>query len=93
MGGERIAVAFLRRPPSFDSFQRRLAVPEASMDCLVEHGGAMEPLDLTRRLPRGNLGEYQITGFSSRLLESLAVVEAALRNVIARAESDAEIAA
>jgi hypothetical protein len=47
---------------------------------------------LRATLPGGNLGEYQITGFSSRLLELLAIVEAALRGVIARAESDAQVA-
>jgi hypothetical protein len=47
---------------------------------------------LRATLPGGNIGEYQITGFSSSLLNSLGIVEAALRTAIARAESDAEIA-
>lgn len=44
-------------------------------------------------LPGGNIGAYQITGFSSRLLLKLGIAEAVLRDVIARAASDAEIAA
>jgi hypothetical protein len=47
---------------------------------------------LRATLPGGNIGSYQITGFSSRLLEKLGIAEAALRDVIARADSDAEIA-
>jgi ATP-dependent DNA ligase len=44
-------------------------------------------------LPGGNLGQYQITGFSSRLIEALGFSEAALRDAIAKAASDAEVAA
>jgi Domain of unknown function (DUF5069) len=47
---------------------------------------------LRATLPGGNLGEYQITGFSSRLIEKLGFAEAALRAVIARAASDREVA-
>jgi hypothetical protein len=43
-------------------------------------------------LPGGNIGSYQITGFSSRLLDRLGIAEALLRDVIARADSDAQIA-
>jgi len=48
---------------------------------------------LRATLPGGNIGAYQITGFSSRLLLKLDIAEAALRDVIARARSDAEVAA
>ncbi|HEY2474776.1 MAG TPA: DUF5069 domain-containing protein [Candidatus Cybelea sp.] len=44
-------------------------------------------------LPGGNIGEYQITGFSSSLLNALGISEAVLRKVIAEAKSDEEIAA
>lgn len=44
-------------------------------------------------LPGGNIGEYQITGFSSSLLNSLGILEGALRAATARAQSDTEIAA
>jgi hypothetical protein len=44
-------------------------------------------------LPGGNIGSYQITGFSSRLLLKLGIAESVLRDVIARAGSDAEVAA
>ena len=43
-------------------------------------------------LPGGNIGSYQITGFSSRLLERLGIVESLLREAVAGAASDAEIA-
>ncbi len=43
-------------------------------------------------LPGGNLGQYQITGFSSSLLNRLGIVEGLLREAIARAGSDAEVA-
>jgi hypothetical protein len=39
-------------------------------------------------LPGGNIGEYQITGFSSSLLNALGISEAVLRKVIAEAGSD-----
>ncbi len=47
---------------------------------------------LRATLPGGNIGEYQITGFSSSLLNALEIPETALRAAIARAESDEEIA-
>jgi Domain of unknown function (DUF5069) len=43
-------------------------------------------------LPGGDIGEYQITGFSSRLLERLGIVESQLRKAVADAGSDAEVA-
>jgi hypothetical protein len=43
-------------------------------------------------LPGGNLGEYQITGFSSSLLNRLGIVEGLLREAIAKAPSDREVA-
>jgi hypothetical protein len=47
---------------------------------------------LRATLPGGNIGDYQITGFTSRLINRLGIVEHQLRAVIARAESDQEIA-
>ena len=47
---------------------------------------------LRATLPGGNLGEYQITGFSSRMLEAIGVGEAALRAAIAAAASDEAVA-
>jgi hypothetical protein len=44
-------------------------------------------------LPGGNIGEYQITGFSSSLLNALGISEAVLRKVIAEAGSDEAVAA
>lgn len=43
-------------------------------------------------LPGGNIGDYQITGFSSSLLNALEIAESVLRKVIAQAQSDAEVA-
>jgi len=43
-------------------------------------------------LPGGNLGQYQITGFSSTLLNRLGIVEGLLREAIAEAPSDREVA-
>ena len=43
-------------------------------------------------LPGGNIGDYQITGFSSSLLNALEVAESVLRKVIAQAQSDTEVA-
>jgi hypothetical protein len=48
---------------------------------------------LRATLPGGNIGEYQITGFSSSLLNALGIAEGVLRNFIAQANSDGEIAA
>jgi hypothetical protein len=47
---------------------------------------------LRATLPGGNIGEYQITGFSSSLLNSLGIAESVLRKVIAEAQSDAAVA-
>jgi hypothetical protein len=47
---------------------------------------------LRATLPGGNIGEYQITGFSSGLLNALGIAESSLRKAIAHAQSDEEIA-
>jgi len=44
-------------------------------------------------LPGGNLGTYQIKGFTMRLLDSLSITEDDFREAVARAKSDAEVAA
>ncbi|HKE36269.1 MAG TPA: DUF5069 domain-containing protein [Candidatus Baltobacteraceae bacterium] len=43
-------------------------------------------------LPGGNIGPYQISGFSSSLLNALEIPEADLRAVIAKASDESEIA-
>ena len=43
-------------------------------------------------LPGGNIGPYQISGFSSSLLNALAIAETELRAVIASARDESEIA-
>lgn len=47
---------------------------------------------LRAMLPGGNMGDYQITGFSSSLLNRLGIAEHQLRDAVARAASDAEVA-
>jgi hypothetical protein len=78
------ALDLTRRPP------RSPREPLSGLDLLML---ARTVDKLRATLPGGNIGAYQITGFSSRLLLKLDVAEAALRDVIARAGSDAEIAA
>jgi hypothetical protein len=78
------ALDLTQRPP------RSPREPLADLDLLM----AARTVDKLRAsLPGGNLGAYQITGFSSRLLEELRVSEALLRDAIASASSDAEVAA
>lgn len=43
-------------------------------------------------LPGGNIGPYQISGFSSSLLNALEIPEADLRAVIAKASDESEVA-
>lgn len=78
------ALDLTRRPP------RSPREPLAGLD-LFMMARTVDKLRAT--LPGGNLGSYQITGFSSRLLEELGIVEALLRETIARAKSDQEISA
>ena len=44
-------------------------------------------------LPGGDLGQYQIKGFSTRLLEGLDITPDALREIVAQAEDDDAIVA
>jgi hypothetical protein len=48
---------------------------------------------LRATLPGGNSGDYKVAGFSKQLLERLDIDEAAIRDAVAAAENDAEIAA
>ena len=78
------ALDLTRRPPR----SPRELLPD--LDLLM----AARTVDKLRAtLPGGNLGAYQITGFSSRLLEALDIPEALLREAIAAADSDAKVAA
>ena len=47
---------------------------------------------LRATLPGGNPGEYKIPGFSARLLKALGISEDALREEVARAASDDDVA-
>jgi hypothetical protein len=44
-------------------------------------------------LPGGNLGEYQVPGFTTRMLDAIGISEDDFRAEVARASNDAEIAA
>lgn len=48
---------------------------------------------LRATLPGGSLGQYQISGFSSRMLEMLGISEEDLRDVVARARDEDEVVA
>ncbi len=48
---------------------------------------------LRATLPGGNLGAYNMPGFSTQMLEAIGVSEDDFRTEVARASSDAEIAA
>ena len=48
---------------------------------------------LRATLPGGNSGDYKIAGFSERVLNALDIEEAAMRDAVAAAKNDAEIAA
>lgn len=77
------ALDLTRRPP------RGPREPLAGLD-LYMISRTVDKLRAT--LPGGNIGSYQITGFSSGLLEKLGIAEWQLREVIAKAASDDEIA-
>ncbi|HTX57400.1 MAG TPA: DUF5069 domain-containing protein [Candidatus Acidoferrales bacterium] len=64
--------------------------PLAGLDLIM----AARTVDKLRAsLPGGNLGAYQLPGFSTQMLEAIGVGEDDLRSAVARASSDAEIAA
>ena len=64
--------------------------PLADLDLIM----AARTVDKLRAsLPGGNLGAYQVPGFSTRMLETIGVSEDDLRAEVERASSDAEIAA
>jgi hypothetical protein len=77
---------------ALDLTQRPPRSPRALLPGLNLLMAARSVDKLRATLPGGNIGEYQITGFTSSLLNALGIAEAPLRAVIARAESDAEVA-
>ena len=63
--------------------------PLASLDLIM----AARTVDKVRAsLPGGNLGAYQVPGFSTQMLEAIGIAEDALRDEVARASSDVEVA-
>lgn len=65
-------------------------VPLAGLDLIM----AARTVDKLRAsLPGGNLGEYNVRGFSMQMLEAIGITEEAFRDEVARASDDAQIAA
>ena len=92
-GGGVILRANLSRMEALDLTQRPPRSPR-------ERLGDLDLLMLARTvdkvratLPGGNIGPYQISGFSSSLLNALEMSEADLRAVIAKANDESEIVA
>jgi hypothetical protein len=64
--------------------------PLAGLDLIM----AARTVDKMRaELPGGNLGAYQIPGFSTRMLEAIGISEGDFREEVIGASNDAEIAA
>lgn len=64
--------------------------PLAGLDLIM----AARTVDKVRAsLPGGNLGSYNVPGFSTQMLEALGITEDAFRDEVARAADDAQIAA
>ena len=64
--------------------------PLAGLDLIM----AARTVDKMRAsLPGGNLGAYNVPGFSVQMLEAIGIGEDAFRDEVARASTDAEIAA
>jgi hypothetical protein len=64
-------------------------VPLAGLDLIM----AARSVDKMRAtLPGGNLGTYQIKGFTTRMFETLTLSEDEFRDIVARAENDADVA-
>lgn len=83
MGGEMKPLDLTKQPP------RSPRAPLAKLDLLM----AARTVDKLRAtLPGGNIGSYQITGFTSSLLNRLGIAEHQLREAVERASTDAEIA-
>lgn len=64
--------------------------PLAGLDLIM----AARTVDKMRAsLPGGNIGEYQIPGFSTRMFDAIGISEDDFRKEVVRASGDAEIAA
>jgi hypothetical protein len=78
------ALDLTKRPP------RTPREPLADLDLIM----AARSVDkICATLPGGNLGDYQIQGFSARMFETLELDEEDFRSMVALAPSDAEVAA
>ncbi|MBV9278095.1 MAG: DUF5069 domain-containing protein [Candidatus Eremiobacteraeota bacterium] len=65
--------------------------PKLQLDGLVMLPRTIDKLRAS--LPGGNLGPYRIQGFSQRMLDAIGVTEGQLREVVAKAKSDEDVAA
>ena len=78
------ALDLRKKPP------RAPRTPLADLDLIM----AARTVDKLRAsLPGGNLGSYNVPGFSTQMLEAIGISEDDLRAEVAHASSDAEIAA
>jgi len=78
------ALDLTKKPP------RAPRTPLADLDLIM----AARTVDKLRAsLPGGNLGSYNVPGFSTQMLEAIGISEDDLRAEVAHASSDAEIAA
>jgi len=65
--------------------------PKLELDGLTMLPRTIDKIRAT--LPGGNLGPYRIAGFSQRMLDAIGVTEEQLRDAVAGAKSDADVAA
>ena len=65
--------------------------PKLQLDGLMMLPRTIDKLRAT--LPGGDLGQYRIAGFSQRMLDAIGVSEDQLRDVVADAKSDEDVAA
>lgn len=64
--------------------------PKEELDGLVMLPRTIDKVRAT--LPGGDLGPYAIRGFSQRMLDAIGVTEDALRDAVAQAKSDQDVA-
>ncbi len=64
--------------------------PKVELDGVVMLARTIDKLRAS--LPGGNMGVYKIEGFSQRMLDAIGVSEVQLRDVVAKAETDEDVA-
>jgi hypothetical protein len=77
---------------ALDLTRQRPRSPQTLLDDLELLMMARTVDKIRATLPGGNLGVYWMTGFSERMLEALGIEEEALRQAVASASSDKDVA-